>query len=228
MFKRISNSFEPEIIGVKNGLYQVELENKDIENRSNSLLTQGNIDELLNRRDEVFNLDINMQGNLLPKAKATDLMVYTPHFFCFNYLVSQKVVDCLKEENVSLEEYHVLKVNIKEVDEAYYLLYVPWIDFSEIVFSESLVYSTFDANSSDKKYFEINNHDEYMELQDKEPFNSFDKVVLNHKYQKRNLISIRGITELFFSDSLVERMLAKNVSSFEVKQRTLLSFTEKV
>lgn len=228
MFRRITNSSQPKVIGVNNGIYQVELDEKYLKDKFYNQLTQTNVKEFSKHRDEIFNLDITLKGKLLPKANVTDLMGYTPHFFGFHYLISQKVANCLKEENVSKEEYHLLKVDIKGLDEDYYLLYVPWISSSEIVFSESLIYGTFDANSSDKKYFDIKNYDDYNELQEKEPFNSFDKVVLSHQFKTKSIISIQGITELFFSDSLAEKILAKNVSSFKIKQKALLSFTENI
>ncbi|PZD77380.1 hypothetical protein [Mesonia sp. K7] len=205
----------------------MELDEKDLGNKYNNLLTQVNVEEFLEHRDEIFNLDITLEGELLPKAKVTDLMGYTPRFFGFHYLVSQKVVDCLKEENVSKEKYRLLKVEIKGVDEDYYLLYVPWINKSAIIFSESLIYRTFDADSSDKEYFEIKNLNDYIELQDKEPFNSFDKVVLNSRYIKKHIISIQGITELFFSDAIVDKLLSNSITSLEIKNKTLLHFSEK-
>ena len=223
MFKRVTNSSEPKVIGVNNGIYQVELHEKELAKHKN-LLTQVNIKGFLDHRDKIFDLDIVLEGKFLPRAKVTDIMGYTPHLFGFPYLISQKVVECLEEENVSKEEYHLLKVDIKGLDQNYYLLYVPWIRNSEIIFSESLIYSTFDANSHSKKYFDIKDYNDYIELQNKEPFNSFDKVVLSQKYQSKSIISIQGITELFLSDSLVEKILKKNISSFEIKQKTLISF----
>ena len=225
MFKRVTNSSDPKVIGVNNGIYQVELDEKEL-GKYKDLLTQVNIKSFLEHRDKIFDLDIILEGKLLPKAKVTGIMGYTPHLFGFQYLISQTVVECLKEENVSKEQYHLLEIDIKGLDEDYYLLYVPWISNSEIIFSESLIYATFDANSHNKKYFDIKDYNDYIELQDKEPFNSFDKVVLSQQYQRRSIISIQGITELFFSDSLVEKILKKDVSSFEVKQKTLLSFSE--
>lgn len=230
MFKRITNSSEPKIIGVNNGVYQVEIDEEDIKIKSlvndelDKLITQVNFNDYLENREKIFELDIRLKGELLKKAKITDIMGYTPYFFGFHYLVSQKFVDCLIEKKVSKDEYHLIPVDIKNLDIEYYFLYVPWINTSEIIFEESLIYNTFDAMSENKKYFDVRNHDAYIELQEKEPLNSFDKVVLDKKYMTNNIISIQGISELFFSDNLINCLENKKTSSFEVKEKVMLSF----
>ncbi|PQJ76519.1 hypothetical protein [Polaribacter glomeratus] len=233
MFKRITNSSEPNVIGVNNGVYQLEFKGKELKKNINykeieETLLIGNIDKFLKDQNGISNLEIkHLKGKLLKKAKLTDIMVFSPFFFGYEYIVSQKFVDCLEEEKVNKNEYHLRKIEIIDVKDNYYLLFVPMIPNTEIVFSESLIYPTFDALSSEKKYFDIKNYEDYIELQEKEPFNSFDKVVLNPKYQERSIIYLQGVTELFLRDSLVEKMLTNDVSSLEVKQKTLLSFSNK-
>ena len=233
MFKRITNSSEPNVIGVNNGVCQLEFKGKELKKNTNykeiekTLLT-GDIDKFLKGQNEISNLEIkHLKGKLLKKAKLTDIMVFSPFFFGYEYIVSQKFVDCLEEEKVSKEEYHLRKIEIIDVEDSYYLLFVPMIPNTEIIFSKSLIYPTFDALSSEKEYFDIKNYEDYIKLQEKEPFNSFDKVVLNSKYQERSIIHLQGVTELFLRDSLVEKMLTRNISSFEVKQKILLSFSNK-
>lgn len=232
MFKRITISAEPKIIGVTNGIYQVEINEDSLKENPNydeisGLLTQVNLDDFLANRHRLFNLQVqNITGKLLKKAKQTDLMGYSPYYFGFHFLVSQKFVDILDKNEIDNTEYHLIKVNIDKIKTNYFLFYVPWISNTEINFSESLIYPSIEALSPNKNYFEVRDYDAYCELNKTNPITNFERVVLDNKYSNRDIISVQGVSNLFFSDRLIEAVTSENVSNFEIRDYPILKFSD--
>lgn len=230
MFKQITHNPEPKIIGVNNGVYQVEFKEKELKknnnyNEINSTLIATTINDFLEKQDSVSQMKIeHLKGKLLKKAKLTDIMVFTPFFFGYSYLVSQKFVDCLEEEKVSKNEYHLRKVEIINVELNYYLFFVPMIPSTEIDFSNSLMYSEEDFLSDKKNYFKMDNFKDYQEVIKKSLFNRWDKIVLDKRYENNSIINLQASVELFFSDSLIKRMKSEKITSLIVKDRVELLF----
>src|SRR5690606_29131003 len=98
IFKQIRNSCEPKVIGVNNGVYQVEIDEKHLKKNDNydeirRLMYQTDLGFFIENRQRVFDLQIDqLKGKLLKKAKLTDIIGFSPHFFGFEYIVSQKFV----------------------------------------------------------------------------------------------------------------------------------------
>ena len=235
MFKRILVSSEPEIIGVTNGIYQVELiENKEFKyvyNKMNTLFhDKGDIDTFEQIKAELLNFNFSLTAKLLPNAKLTDFMGYAQYIVGFPYLISQNVMECLKESKVPQKEYFLLKVNIKYPNDKpvsldYYLIYVPWIPSSEIIFSKSLIYDQFKVSlSGERTYIPIKTYKEYLKLEKNNPFLGFDKIVLPAKYKRRKLINLKVTTDYYFHNTLVERLLSKAITGIEIASKPELHF----
>ncbi len=228
MFKQISYNPESKVIGVSNGVYQLEFEEKELKENSNykeieETLLATDINRFLKTQNKISDLKIEyLKGRLLKKAKLTDIVVFTPFFFGYKYIVSQNFVDCLEEEKVSKNEYHLREIQIIDSEIRYYLLFVPMIPSTDINFSKSLVYNREEALLDEKKQFlDINNYKEYRKSMDEDPFKDFEMICLDKKYKNNGIINCQGATELFFSESLIARLKAKNITNLVVPNRQI-------
>jgi len=210
-FKQISHNPEPEVIGVNNGVYQLEIEiANDIDGIADKLYTSLNNEAV----EKIITSDIKFIGKLVKNAKITDFMVFSPYIFGINYMISQKVVDIFNEVGVSNDEYLLKEIKIIGIDTKYYLLYIPMISSEEIDFSNSILYE--DGIIKAKKYLKVNSYIEYRNALEKNPFIDFEKICLNKKYEKRHIISVRGAVKPFFSTQLINVLNRHNITGFVV------------
>lgn len=228
MFYQIDTSSEQKIIGVNNGIYQVELDENSLMINPNykeikELLFNHDINKFLDNRDRVFNLKIeNLKGKLLANAKITDIMGFSPFIMGFKYIVSKNFVDCLMEVTVNSNEYNLIPIKIDGIE--YYLLFIPMIPSSEIVFSESSVYPESEFMSDEKNYFYLKNYNDYLELIKNKPFNRWDKVQLKKQYKDYDIFNIQALSQMFFSEKLTEKLLSKGTTGLIIKNNIKLSF----
>ncbi len=212
-FKQISHNPEPEVIGVNNGVYQLEIEiANDFEGIADKLYTSLNNEDV----EKIITSDIKFIGKLVKNAKITDFMVFSPYIFGIDYVISQKVVDIFNEVGVSNDEYLLKEIKIIGIDTKYYLLFVPLISFKEIDFSKSILYFFIDDYTREKKYLEINSSTEHRNALNKNPFIYFEKICLNSKYEKRHILNIRASANLFFSTQLINALNRHNITGFVV------------
>ncbi len=223
MFKQIGISSEPKVIGVTNGLYQVKIDEKNLKNNPNytqieRFFNEIDVWEFLRVQEQIFQLKIKcLTGKLLKKAKPTDIMGFSPFIFGFKYIVSQNFVDCLINEMVESNEFHLFKIDVKGLDLDYYLFFVPMIPSSEIDFSKSLLFPEKDLLTGNRRYFDVANHGQYRELLKSNAFIRWEKIVISKKYQNNGIINLQGTSELFFSNSLVEKLLSQSLTNLVVK-----------
>ena len=90
-YYQISPDSEPEIIGVKNGIYQVEINKDEIlkQQQFKEFITffKGNATEVYHNQDRISNFIIPpIKGKMLKKAKVTDIMGYTQKISFIDYL----------------------------------------------------------------------------------------------------------------------------------------------
>lgn len=219
MFVQISTSAEKKIIGVSNGVFQVEIDEKYLNEDVNKtqieiLLNQIDVFAFLDNQEKIFDLTIeNLKGKFLKNAIETDIMGFSPFLFGFNFIVNQKVVDCLLNLKVDTSEYCIFEIHIEDAKNTYYLLFVPVIPTSEIIFEESRMFLEKDFLSAERRYLNIKSFGEYQEFTMKNPFVTFDKICLDKKHEQKDIISIQATNELFFSDRLKNKLNEENVSN---------------
>lgn len=232
-YKQISHNPEPKIIGVKNGVYQLEFLEKDLKKNKN----YQEIDKLLlgynpefyqdKEQNRISNLSIDyLKGSFLKKAKKTDIVVFTPHLNGYSYVISQKFLDCLNEVVVSKDEYHLREIETDDVAFKYYLFSVPMIPMTEIIFPKSALFPEEDAllDEVDKRYTSFKNFQDYKKYEEENMFNRWAKITLNQKFGSRDILNLQANANLFFSDRLVESLQSKKITSLMVKDNPLLSF----
>lgn len=233
MFKQFTYSAEPSIIGVDNGFSQLEfkecwLKKHEAYKEIERMVIVNHVDDFLKNQHDIKLSDIDpLKGVLYKDAKTTDFMVFSPFFFGCKYVVSQKVVDCFRSVGVSKIEYNLIPVDIKNTSKKYYLLFVPVIANKEIIFSKSYIYHKDDTLLDQKNYLPIKSYGDYQEVMKKDPFHSFARICLPNRYESRDIISVQGAVDLFFSERLIECLQGIGATNFEIPERQVeLVFSE--
>lgn len=232
MYKQVSTSSEQKIIGVTNGVYQVEIDENSLELNENvieinSVLNQTNVFDFLDKQNRVSQLKIeSLKGCLLKKAKVTDVMGYSPYYFGFSFIVSEKFIDFLKEEKVNKDEYHFFEITIDNLNDKYFFFFVPMIPTSEVVFQKSKLFLEKDFLEKDKKALKLDSFGEYQDFTMQNPFVYFEEICLDKKYKNKDIISVQAVNELFFSQRLIENLNEENISNLILPNRQVkLIFT---
>ncbi|MEO1412844.1 MAG: hypothetical protein AAFW73_23330 [Bacteroidota bacterium] len=222
-FQQITNSAEPRIIGTRNGVYQIEFKDQDLAQHS----SHEKLDRLFiapskrliadfNEEALGFALDDPLEGDLVSRAKVTDFMGFCPYFFCCNYVISEQVVTIFRAIGVNDSEINLLPVRLRQDAAPYFVLFVPMIPHEEILFEHSLIYPSNQALSDKRDYLAIDSYSAYKANFKKFTSMSFERIVLPREYGGRNLLSIQGVGNLFFSEQLFGACVEHKLTSFQV------------
>lgn len=220
MFSQISYCPEPKVIGVRNGIYQLEIDEKKLRTSPfelrfmESVFWAGDIDVFLQKRKEIFDFNPkNLEGVLLKSAKVTDIMVFSPWSFGIRFIVSEKVVNVLTKNNVSKQEYHLLPIDIRGIDIRYFMLFIPYIPKEEIIFSRSIYYEQNDLTGQRKYFKSVDSPKEY-EKQTADTYSiTFDRICLPQKYQAYDLLDVIVLPYLYVSEVLLEELQSSEITS---------------
>lgn len=230
MFYQIDTSSDQKVIGVNNGIYQVEIDENDLKKKTNSkeiedLFFNYDINYFLSNQEKVFNLKIeNVKGKLLNNANLTDVMGFSPYAMGFKYIVSRRFIDCLMEIIIDKNQYNLIPITIGGVSDEYYLLFIPMIPSSEIIFSDSILYPESEFLSKKKNYYKLENYSEYCELIKTELFNRWERIKLKKQYESYDILNIQAVSQMFFSERLTEKLFSKNITNLTIKNNIKLVF----
>lgn len=216
-YYQIGITAEPKVMGVANGIHQIEIEKKEMQNdlafqdflcffnRKNT--------NFWKRQNEVKNFKIPViNAKLLKKAKITDVMGYTENISFLNYVYSDKYISILKPFNIG--EYSTFEVAIENVKEKYYMLFIETIGFDKIDFKNSLVITGHKATNN-IKYHSVNNHDEYIDFKQKNILGSFEKLAISIENLGKDIICVQSISDPFYSEKLIDLLLDSGITNFQ-------------
>lgn len=209
---------EPKIIGVNNGIYQIEIGKEEILNNASfkefrDFFNYNNKAFWVNQ-NSIFDLKIPViKAKLLKKAKITDIMGYTQNITFLNNLYSSKFIEVLKQFN--LKDHKTFEIKIDDVDEKYFLLYHRTIPLEDINYKRSVIYTGHKVLKN-VKYHSINTHEEYRKFITSNPIHSFEKICISKEYENLDFISIQAASYNFYSERLVEELINNNISGLKV------------
>lgn len=216
---QISVSPEPKVIGVNNGVYQVEIDKKEIDLKDIKFKNfikwfNYNNDLFWKEQDIVKSLHSPIiKGKILKKAMVTDIMGYAPGYHCLFNMYSEKFIEVLKTHNIG--DYSLFDFVIKGIKEKYYLMFIKTLTTPEIIFDKSILYSG-NKILNNLKYFSVVNYEEFIQLLEKEPLVSFEKVAISKEYFGMDIISIQVSARHFYSERLIDFLLDCGITGLQV------------
>jgi hypothetical protein len=220
MYKIISPSSEPSIIGVNNGVYQVELiDKKSFINKEEKQYYEnffsGKFTSFIFDNFQNINLTKITELKYFPlkKANETDFVRFSPNEMGLNFIVSQKVIDIFKQ--FSIYDYIKIPSKIDGFQTNYYTIGFPIITDNFINFPKSKFYHLIN-----KTEFNNLSHEEYKKIS-----GALVKTLsleLTDNNFKSDIINLQG-QGIFFSNSLISKLKDENVTSFEIGNTTLIT-----
>lgn len=144
MYYNIDLAWEPKIIGVKNGIYQVELDKKAYDKKAYAVLDSLFISKEFTAKQEYPQVDFKFYFKKLKSAKKTSFMSFTPNLKHGHFLVHKNTLELFKRFNV--QKYNDYEAVIydsptENLDSDYRLFYCVLQDWNVIDFEKSLFIS---------------------------------------------------------------------------------------
>ncbi|NDV78463.1 hypothetical protein [Dysgonomonas sp. 511] len=219
MYKIISTSSDPLIIGVNNGIYQVELiENKSFVNKKERQYYENFFDGEFNSFtiNNFRNVESEEISELiyfpLKKAKETDFVSFSPYEMGLNFLVSQKVIKIM--DSFSVGDYIKIPSKIEGFNNIYYTIGFPIFTEDVINFFKSKFCHLIEES-------ELNNlsKDDYKKVAGA-LVKTINLELVKNDSLNRDIINLEG-QGLFFSTPLLLKLNKENITGLEVGQTSL-------
>ena len=202
-------SSEPKVIGVNNGIYQIELDK--------SCFSDGKeFERFVLGFQEDTTISINYPQPLiykvLKKAKLTDFMGYSQYLKGIPFVLSAKAVNVFKD--FTLKEHSLIEITLREnKDASYYLFRYPFTENSKIKFEKSVFYTQIPGQ--EKVYHKIHNENEFMAFWNQNALWKAEKFVLDEPEANYDCIRLR-IGGVFISERLqkaieTNRLIGQNI-----------------
>lgn len=219
----ISLSAEPDIIGVNNGIFQVEIDDNLMKNDPIyiELLSKLHITNKINYDDSYKYIqgieNFTFYAKKLRKAKLTDIIGYSPFLYLFKNAYSKEFIKIISDFNIG--DYKDFELVINNEKEKYFLRSFKRIRNTEIDFSETY----FDRRPWYTDLFKLNNSEELS----KDNSAHVKILTLPEKYSHLDIISTEINPDLFFSSRLVDCLMMNNITGINIrdKDKIKLSFS---
>lgn len=216
-YHQISLTAEPKIMGVSNGIHQIEINRKEMieqpEFKDFLDFFRYKNSEFWERQGEIKDFKIPpIHAKPLKKAKITDLMGYTQNITFLDFVFSKKFVDIIKSFKIG--NHWTFQVDIEGVNEPYYLLFIETIGFEKINFSKSILSTGSRFNNSIENHL-VNTYSDYRALQQIHPLIAFQKISIPAEYQNTDIITTRASSLSFYSERLVDFLLDCGITNFQ-------------
>ena len=207
-YYQITPTIDPKVIGGSSMPYTIKITTKGfgkyaMENCRGMLM-------YFAHKDTIYkNLPDNLTGTLERKKKCIDYMDYYPKFLSLNAVISGRIKRIFEELNVGKNEYILKPITIKNADEPYYLLFVPIIDYSEIIFPKT-VFEDITGKGEDRVF---NSVEEYLNTKG---LYTIKKVELPQKYSAYDIIRIPACPEAFFSERILKAFEEAGIVGYHI------------
>lgn len=210
---------EPKIIGVTNGVHQIEIEKRkmlqDERFRDFLVFFSYHNKDFWKTQDVIKTFTIPaINAKLLEKAKITDIMGYTENISFLNNVYSEKYIGILRAFNIG--DHTTFEVLIENVFEKYYMLFVETIVSEKINFEKSLIYTGYKPRNFNIKYYKVNSHEAYIEFLKEIPIHNFEKISISKEYLGKDIIDIQVTPLPFYSEKLIDFLLDCGITGLQV------------
>lgn len=215
IYFRFRLAWEPEIIGVNNGITQVELDPLDVTTNN---LTDFSVNYW---KTQKFDPDFPIKpiAKMLKKAKFTDFIRFSPFVMDFHFMISDRLEKIFTKMNMQPYNLYPVKLCASNgdlvVDRNYSLFQCKFLDFGVVDFEKSLFIRTVVTRPGDPhKWNEvsINSEEEYK----KAPvLTEIGKLVLNENFDSTlDFVYLRA-GDMYVSKKLKEKIEALNITGCE-------------
>ena len=228
-YYNISTAWEPETIGVNNGVYQAELVHKKFERSEDykELMDFFNYSTYWTRNDHRPPKKFNFEYiKLLKKAKITDIISFTPKMMGIDFLLSSKanrLLDGLNLPNSYFFDASVYTFDKKKLEENYFALYTTYLGFDTIDFAKTIFYSG--SKGLGKTYHQLDSYQDWQNYWDspKHELIQAEKVGLKAEYGHSDYIKTR-LGGPFVSERLLDRWSNFEINGFTVRSEPTIEF----
>lgn len=204
-----STAWDPEVLGVNNGIYQLEFDESVFNNKSES------DDFFLNfPRDITKPITKPLNFTLLKKGKINDIMRYAPILKPAPYIVSEKFIEVLREFDTlpySLEPVSFLNV---KVDMKYFLFRYTYSDLSDFNVKRIIAYLGITKNS--RRYYEFSDLSEFQLFNNKNKMCQIEKIEFSLQDSKvKDYVKLIKPGDMI-SESLANGLIERGVTGVKI------------
>lgn len=219
----IRNDSEPKIIGVKNGIYQVEISRDRFVNKIS-------YDEIIEFFDifkywdgisnpSISDLKIEC-ATLLSGGILTDFVSFSPHLIACHFMVSERAKSLFDKFKMSM--HHYINVPIYSgttlLDVSFHLFYCPYQDFDIVDFSKSRFYTG--NKIFGKKYIKIESKEEYLKFLQENPLMQTEEVVLASSFDLNLHLFAARTGGVFASEELLAALKKEKLTGLKISDAT--------
>lgn len=143
MYYNIELAYDPKVIGVKNGVYQLELDKKLYDSKTYELLDSFFISKEFSAKQEYPEFDFQFYFKKLKSAKKTSFMSFCPNLKHCQFLIRQDVLEIINRFNIqSFKDYPAIiydseSENVDKTYKMFYSVLQDWdvVDFEKTIFT---------------------------------------------------------------------------------------------
>lgn len=212
------NVSSPKIIGVNNGVMQIEIcDSVFLSNYYKALAVY--FEDKDSRHIFASHKEYISSVNIVKNAKMTDFLTFGPNLYCHNFIVSSKVMRVLKAHNVKLESVTPIKLesNKKNLND-YCLISMYPFDLDIIDFEKSVLYDK-SLLFPERKRMHITSEAEYWNFQETYGWFGVDKIVLNKSFDQSIDMFFTRTTGFFVSQRLKDAFDRENVTGINISDK---------
>ena len=219
MYHNVDLAWEPKIIGVKNGIYQVELDKKFYDEKTYQELESLFIGGEFSAKQSYPDVNFKFVFKKLKSAKKTSFMSFTPHMKHAHFLVDERVISMFRQFNIQRHNYYeaiIYDSPNENIDTSYSLFYSVLQDWDVIDFENTVFTSGGYGNNPKTEH-------SFKDVNDMRNFNGITKV-------KILALSEKFDTSLDFFYTRLGGYFVSEKLRFELKRLNLtgIRFTDEV
>ncbi len=214
MYYNIRTAWEPSIIGVKNGIYQVELDKKAYDSQTYTALESLFIHNVFSANQFNPEIDFKFYFKKLKSAKKTSIMSFTPNLKHCHFLVKDKIMELFGGFNI--QEHKALEAVVydsptENVDESYRMLFLVLQDWDIIDF-ENTVFTTGGFGKNPKIELRFKNE---ADLNVYNGITNVKTLSLANKFDKTLDLFLTRLGGMFVSENLRKALESANVTGLK-------------
>jgi hypothetical protein len=201
MYYNVRLDWDPKVIGVKNGIYQVELDRKAYDKKTYSLIETMFINNVFSADQVNPEVDFIFYFKRLKSAKNTSFISFTPNLKHCHFLIKKNLIKLF--EGFNIQEYVAYDSIIydssgENVDDSYQLFYLVLQNWSVIDFNNS-VFTV--GGFGNNPIVELKFENEFA-LNNYRGIPNVSRLCLNEKFDSKLDLFLTRLGGLFVSDKL--------------------------